>query len=115
MKAFALSALVFSLAACDGGVPPTSTPCEYPQTRPAGTANDSRCPAVYGGDAQNDLCAGGFAPCDAPNLNCSYYGVGDGRPGCYAIAVMFCASPQNEDADAGSVDGGAQTVWRCAH
>jgi hypothetical protein len=102
MKAIGLGVLVLSLAACDSDAGKVSY-CEYPQKAPAGVVNDPRCPPVYGGDAQEDLCADGLAPCDAPNVTCSYYGVGDGQPGCYV------------DADAGSADGGARQVWLCAN
>jgi hypothetical protein len=53
------------------------------------------------------LCGGVNQPCSPSGLACSYYGVGDGRPGCYAIAMMWCKPPLNADA-------GAAPVWICA-
>ncbi len=99
-------------AALDGGSDLSasddlSVSCEYPQDRPAGTSNDARCPAVYGGSSTQDLCAGVNVPCSDTGLSCSYYGVGDGCPGCYAIAVMWCGSHVG-------IDGGA-FVWTCAN
>jgi hypothetical protein len=82
-----------------------SASCGYPQQRPPGTSNDPRCPARYGGDTTSSLCAGINNPCTDTGLTCSYYGVGDGRPGCYAIAGMSCGPPFG-------ADGGA-SVWTC--
>lgn len=79
----------------------TDMKCEYPQQTPADAGNDPRCPAQYGGPAAQ-LCFD--QPCPEAGLTCRYYGVGDGVPGCHAIAMMFCTG----------TDGGAAR-WVCAN
>jgi hypothetical protein len=81
--------------------------CEYPQQTPRDARNDLRCPTQYGGPLFS-LCASVSSPCSAPGITCRYHGVGDGRPGCYAIAMMWCNPPSGSD-------GGAGSVWTCAN
>jgi hypothetical protein len=85
----------------DGGIP-----CGYPQTPPPGFKNDPACPATYGGHLFT-LCTPPNQPCTPNGLMCSYFGVGDGVPGCQAIAMMWCRPLS------GGSDGG--TGWVCAN
>jgi hypothetical protein len=91
----------------DGGLVPDggdlgAATCEYPQQTPPGEVNDPRCPAQYGG-AMGSLCF--HTDCTAGLLSCRYYGQGDGRPGCYAIALMTCNTAPG--------DGGTRLEWVC--
>jgi hypothetical protein len=81
--------------------------CEYPQQTPPDAGNDPDCPAQYGGPS-GGLCTPPGQSCTVANLTCRYYGVGDGRPGCYAIAMMWC-NP------AVGADGGTVLKWVCAN
>lgn len=99
--------LTLAVAACGGGnnPQPTSGTCQYPQKPPSDAGNDPACPTQYGGYL-GSLCVGLNQPCSPSGLTCTYYGAGDGSPGCYAIAGMSCVPPLGADA-------GAAPVWRC--
>lgn len=114
MMRFVLLTALLIAAACTGHGSETVTDagidlatCSIPQQPPPGVRNDPRCPSQYGGGATRPLCIGTPPPCSVDGLRCNYYGVGDGTPGCQAIAAMFCTRDF-------SADGGGAT-WRCAN
>jgi hypothetical protein len=114
MKWLWVSTLLLASAACGGGG--GGMECEYPQHAPAGETNDPSCPSLYGGDDSLGSLCFGHSSCPVSGVLCRYYGAGDGRPGCQAIAIMSCGPPfESADADAGSSDSGTTLVWTCAN